>query len=62
MNEANQKKILEGLQKRAKDEYSTKLFEKLKSKIEDYKEKLLKSYKKEKKREHFTRFHSSVKK
>ena len=45
MNDEAQKKILEELQKNAKDEYSTKLFEILKSKIDEYKEKLIKSYK-----------------
>ena len=45
MNEEAQKKILEELQKNAKDEYSTKLFEILKAKIDEYKEKLNKSYK-----------------
>ena len=38
---------MEGLQKRAKDEYSKELFEILKSKIDDYKEKLSKVYKME---------------
>ena len=45
MNDEAQKKILEELQNNAKDEYSTKLFEILKSKIDEYKEKLIKSYK-----------------
>ena len=47
MNKEKQKKIMEGLQKRAKDEYSKELFEILKSKIDDYKEKLTKVYKME---------------
>ena len=45
MNEEAQKKILEELQNNAKDEYSTKLYEILKVKIDEYKEKLNKSYK-----------------
>ena len=47
INKEKQKKIMEGLQKRAKDEYSKELFEILKSKIDDYKEKLSKVYKME---------------
>ena len=47
INKEKQKKIMEGLQKRAKDDYSKELFEILKSKIDDYKEKLSKVYKME---------------
>ena len=45
MKKEKQKKIMDGLQKRANDEYSKELFEILKSKIDDYKEKLSKVYK-----------------
>ena len=45
MNEEEQKKIMEELQNNANDEYSIGLFEILKSKIDEYKEKLSKNYK-----------------
>ena len=47
MNDKNQKIILEELNKNAKDEYSSELFEILKAKIDEYKEKLIKVYKNE---------------
>ena len=45
MNEENQNKIMEELRKNAKDDYSNEIFEILKAKIDDYKEKLMKVYK-----------------
>ena len=47
MNEENQNKIMEELRKNAKDDYSNEIFEILKAKIDDYKEKLMKVYKNE---------------
>ena len=44
MNEEEQNKALELLEEKAKDEYSTELFEKIKIEIEDYKEKIMKPY------------------
>ena len=41
----NQKKIMEELKNNAKDDYSIEIFEILKTKIDDYKEKLGKYYK-----------------
>ncbi len=49
MKEENQKKIMEELRKNAKDDYSIEIFEILKGKIDDYKEKLVKVYKIEEK-------------
>ena len=45
MNEENQNKIMEQLRNNAKDDYSNEIFEILKAKIDDYKEKLVKVYK-----------------
>ena len=45
MNEENQNKIMEQLGNNAKDDYSNEIFEILKAKIDDYKEKLVKVYK-----------------
>ena len=48
MDEDKQLIVLEQLENKANDEYSKELFEKLKTKIEDYKEKIVKYYKVEK--------------
>ena len=45
MNEENQKKTMEELKNNAKDDYSKEIFEILKAKIDDYKQKLVKVYK-----------------
>ena len=45
MKDENQKKIMEELKNNAKDDYSIEIFEILKTKIDDYKEKLGKYYK-----------------
>ena len=47
MKKEEQNKVLENLQKNAKDEYSNKLFSQLKTKIKDFKNKIEKVYKKE---------------
>lgn len=47
MNEEEQNKALEKLENKAKDEYSKELFEKLKIKVQNYKEKIVKRYRSE---------------
>ena len=45
MKGEEQKKILNNLKQNAKDDYSSELFEKIKNKIDDFKDKILKVYK-----------------
>ena len=45
MKGEEQKKILNNLRQNAKDDYSSELFEKIKNKIDDFKDKILKVYK-----------------
>ena len=43
----SKKKILENMEKNTKDEYTKELFIRLKNKIDDFKEKISKTYKNE---------------
>ena len=45
MKGEEQKKILNNLKQNAKDDYSSELFEQIKNKIDDFKDKILKVYK-----------------